>query len=81
MVLIDTVSRLIPGVLSSMEGAMGESVYSGLLEYDQYTKPREYEGLLVPEVLLNGNHKEIDEFRRKSQIEKTTRIRPDLMEK
>ena len=59
MVLIDSVSRFIPEVLGSEESAMEESIYSGLLEYDQYTKPREYEGLTVPEVLLGGNHKRL----------------------
>lgn len=80
MVLIDTVSRLIPGVLSSMEGAMGESVYSGLLEYDQYTKPREYEGLNVPEVLFNGDHKKIHLWQFENSLRLTKEKRPDLFE-
>ena len=80
MVLIDTVSRLIPGVLSSMEGAMGESGYSGLLEYDQYTKPREYEGLNVPEVLFNGDHKKIHLWQFENSLRLTKEKRPDLFE-
>lgn len=80
MVLIDTVSRLIPGVLSSMEGAMGESVYSGLLEYNQYTKPREYEGLNVPEVLFNGDHKKIHLWQFENSLRLTKEKRPDLFE-
>ena len=57
MVLIDSVARLIPNVLGNENSALEESVYSGLLEHNQYTKPREYRGMKVPEVLLNGNHK------------------------
>ncbi len=78
MVLIDTVSRLIPGVLSSMEAALEESVYSGLLEYDQYTKPREYEGLNVPEVLFNGDHKKIHLWQFENSLRLTKKKRPDL---
>ena len=57
MVLIDTVARLIPGVLAGEDSATEESIYSGLLEYPQYTKPRSYEGMDVPEILVGGNHK------------------------
>ena len=78
MVLIDTVSRLIPGVLSSEESSYEESIYSGLLEADMYTKPREYEGLCVPEVLLNGNHKLIDLWRFEKSLRLTKERRPDL---
>ena len=59
MVLVDSVARLIPGVLSGEDSAMEESVYSGLLEYPQYTQPREYEDIPVPEILLSGHHKNI----------------------
>ena len=59
IVLVDAVARLVPGVLSHNESAMDESIYSGLLEYPQYTKPRSYEGMDVPEVLLSGNHRQI----------------------
>ena len=59
MVMIDAVSRFLPDVLGTRESATEESIYSGLLEYDQYTKPREYEGIEVPEVWFNGNHKMI----------------------
>ena len=62
MVLIDSVARLLPGVLGNENSAMEESIYSGLLEHPQYTQPREYEGMPVPEVLLNGNHKLIEEW-------------------
>lgn len=78
MVLIDSVSRFIPDVLGTKESATEESVYSGLLEYDQYTKPREYEGLAVPEVLLNGNHKLIHLWQYENSLRLTKERRPDL---
>lgn len=81
MVLIDTVARFIDGVLSSEESVLDESVYSGLLEYPQYSKPREYEGMEVPEVLLSGNHGEIDRWRWEQSLELTSERRPDMMEK
>ncbi len=81
MVLIDTVARFIDGVLASDESVMEESVYSGLLEYPHYSKPREYEGLEVPEVLLSGNHREIDRWRWVVSLSVTLEWRPDLLEK
>lgn len=78
MVLIDSVSRFIPGVLGNNESAEDESIYSGLLEADQYTKPREYEGLEVPEVLFGGNHKLIHLWQYRNSLEKTKERRPDL---
>ena len=81
MVLIDTAVRLIPGCLSDPEASTSESVYSGLLEYDQYTKPREYEGLQVPEVLFNGNHKLIHLWQFENSLRLTKKKRPDLFEK
>lgn len=80
MVLIDSLARLIPGVLSGKESAYEESIYSGLLEYPQYTKPREYNGMEVPEVLLSGNHKNIDLWRYEKSLELTKEKRPDLFE-
>ncbi|MBQ6314603.1 MAG: tRNA (guanosine(37)-N1)-methyltransferase TrmD [Mogibacterium sp.] len=81
MVLIDTLARFIEGVLSSEESALDESVYSGLLEYPQYSKPRVYEGMEVPEVLLSGNHQEISKWRWEESLRLTSERRPDLMEK
>lgn len=80
MVLIDSLARLIPGVLTSAEGAMEESIYSGLLEFPQYTKPREYEGLSVPEVLVSGNHKKIDLWRFEQALIITKKQRPDIFD-
>lgn len=76
--LIDAVSRKIEGTLGKIESADEDSFSNGLLEYPQYTKPREYRGLKVPEVLLNGNHKEINEFRMQESLKRTKIKRPDL---
>ena len=80
MVLVDCVARLIPGCLSDDEAAVQESVYSGLLEADQYTKPREFEGLEVPEVLFNGNHKLIHLWQYENSLRLTKQRRPDLFD-
>lgn len=79
--LIDAVSRKIEGTLGKIESADEDSFSNGLIEYPHYTKPREYRGLQVPEVLLNGNHKEINQFRLQQSIERTKTKRPDLYEK
>ena len=79
--LIDSVSRKIEGTLGKIESAHDDSFSDGLLEYPQYTKPREYRGLKVPDVLLNGNHKLIEEFRMEQKIARTKAKRPDLWEK
>ena len=76
--LIDAVSRKIEGTLGKIESADEDSFSNGLLEYPQYTKPREYRDLKVPEVLLNGNHKEINEFRMQESLKRTKIKRPDL---
>lgn len=79
--LIDAVSRKLEGTLGKIESANDDSFSNGLLEYPQYTKPREYRGYVVPDVLLNGNHKEIAQFRLQQQIERTKNRRPDLYKK
>lgn len=79
--VVDAVSRKIEGTLGKIESAEDDSFADGLLEYPQYTKPREYRGLKVPEVLLNGNHKEINEFRQQQRILRTKSRRPDLLER
>ena len=78
--IIDSVTRLLEGAIGNEESAEFDSFQTGLLEHPHYTKPREYEGLEVPEVLLNGNHKEIDEWRFLKQLEITKQKRPDLLE-
>ncbi len=80
VVLIDAVARLLPGVLASKEAALEESIYSGLLEHPQYTKPREYRGMEVPEVLVGGNHKEIALWQLEQALTLTKQRRPDLLE-
>ena len=79
--IIDSVSRKIEGTLGKIESAHDDSFSDGLLEYPQYTKPREYRGLCVPDVLLNGNHKLIEEYRYSQKIERTKIKRPDLYQK
>lgn len=78
MVLIDSVTRLIDGVINK-ESYQNDSFYNGLLDYPQYTKPREYNGLKVPDVLLSGNHKEIEKYRIETALEKTRIRRCDLL--
>lgn len=78
-VVIDTVSRLIPGVLGHDESAADESFSHGLLEYPQYTRPPEYRGMQVPEILLSGDHEAVAEWRRRQARERTRRRRPDLL--
>lgn len=81
MVLIDTVVRLLPGVLSGEDSYSDESHYNGLLEHSQYTRPREYEGFTVPDVLLSGNHKEIERYKKRDSLKNTFLKRPDMLEK
>ena len=77
--IIDSILRLIPGVLGKEESFMEESYSDGLLEYPQYTRPPVYNGMKVPEVLLSGNHENIRKWRLKKRIQKTLRNRPDLI--
>jgi tRNA (guanine37-N1)-methyltransferase len=79
MVIVDAVSRLIPGVLGSAESVVADSFADGLLEYPHYTRPPEFRGIKVPEVLLSGNHREIAEWRRRHSLLKTLEVRPDLL--
>jgi tRNA (guanine37-N1)-methyltransferase len=79
MVVIDAVARLLPGVLGDDESSRDESFSHGLLEYPQWTRPAEFRGMKVPEVLLNGNHAEIEKWRREQAKLKTKEQRPDLL--
>jgi len=81
LVVIDAVSRLIPGVLGNDTSARTESFSQGLLEYPQYTRPAEYQGLRVPDVLVSGNHAQIERWQRIEAIRRTWLRRPDLLEK
>ena len=81
MVLIDTCVRLLPGVLGAADSLASESFESGLLEYPQYTRPREWEGKSIPDVLLSGDHKAIEAWRRAESLRVTAERRPDLLVK
>lgn len=80
MVVVDSVVRLLPGVLSDEDSFVIESHYDGLLEYPQYTRPRDFRGHEVPEVLLSGNHKKIEEWRHYESLKATYTNRPDMIE-
>lgn len=81
VVLIDAVARLVPGALGSETSAANDSFSNGLLDCPHYTRPPEFHGMRVPEVLLNGNHAEITRWRKKEALRKTKRNRPDLLER
>lgn len=80
MVIIDAVVRKLPGVLGASTGALDESFADGLLEYPQYTRPAAYRGMCVPDVLLSGDHGKVARWRREQSLERTARLRPDLLE-
>ncbi|MBU5677399.1 tRNA (guanosine(37)-N1)-methyltransferase TrmD [Alkaliphilus sp. MSJ-5] len=79
MVIIDAIARLVPGVLSQDQSFEEESFYSGLLEYPQYTRPKDFRGLIVPDILTSGDHKKIEEWRRRKSLKLTFERRPDLL--
>ncbi|MBA1434720.1 tRNA (guanosine(37)-N1)-methyltransferase TrmD [Bombilactobacillus bombi] len=81
MLMIDALARFIPGVLGNETSAYSDSFSAGLLEYPQYTRPAEYRGLKVPDVLLSGNHQKIAQWRRQEALKKTYLQRPDLLQK
>ncbi len=81
LVVIDAITRLIPGVLGDSESAISDSFENNLLEHPQYTRPANFRGLKVPEVLLSGNHRLIKEWKRKQSLLRTKRKRPDLLKK
>ena len=81
MVVVDSVVRLLPEVLGNQESHMKDSFSTGLLEHPHYTRPADFRGLMVPEVLLSGNHKLIEEWRNKESLRRTLLRRPDLLEK
>lgn len=80
LVLIDSITRLLPGVLTNEESFTNESHYNGLLEHPQYTRPQEFLGHKVPDILLSGNHKKIEEWREYQSIKTTLEKRPDLLD-
>ena len=80
MVIIDAIVRLLPDALGDHDSAANDSFSDGLLEYPQYTRPEEFKGMKVPPVLLGGNHKEIEKWRKQQALEKTQKQRPDLLQ-
>jgi tRNA (guanine37-N1)-methyltransferase len=80
VILVDAVSRLLPGVLGSRQSAEEDSFGNGLLEYPQYTRPPEFRGMTVPPVLLSGNHREIECWRRRQSLRRTWLMRPELLD-
>jgi tRNA (guanine37-N1)-methyltransferase len=80
LILIDAISRLLPGVLGDPDGAMDDSHASGLLEYPHYTRPPEFRGWGVPETLLSGDHGKIDKWRREQSLRRTLKRRPEMLE-
>jgi tRNA (guanine37-N1)-methyltransferase len=81
MVVIDAVTRLLPGVLGKEESHLQDSFSTGLLEHPQYTRPADFRGMKVPDILMSGNHKNIEDWRRKESLRRTFERRPDLLEK
>ncbi len=81
MVVVETVSRLVPGVVGDEQSLAEESFSDEMLEYPQYTRPREYKGYVVPEVLVSGDHKKIEAWKRQEALKKTAKYRPDLYRK
>lgn len=81
MILVDAISRMVPGVLSNQESGSTESFEGNLLEYPQYSRPEEWRGKKVPSILLSGDHKKVEEWRREQSILRTRERRPDLLKK
>lgn len=79
MVIADAIVRLLPNVLSNKDSSLKDSFEDNLLEHPQYTRPSDFRGLKVPEILLSGNHQEIDKWKREQKLEKTKKVRPDLL--
>jgi tRNA (guanine37-N1)-methyltransferase len=79
LAVVDATARLIPGVLGDEDSAATDSFATGLLDHPHYTRPREFRGMAVPEVLLSGNHGEIEKWRREQALEKTRKVRPDML--
>jgi tRNA (guanine37-N1)-methyltransferase len=81
VVLVDAVSRFVPGVVGKMESVQSDSFFEGVLDFPQYTRPRNFRGMEVPGVLFSGDHKKIEDWRKKKSLEKTRLKRPDLLHK
>lgn len=80
MVVIDVVARMIPAVVGSAQSVVNDSFYGALLDYPHYTRPREFRGMMVPDILLSGNHQQIDAWRKQHAMQRTRKRRPDLLQ-
>ena len=80
MTMVDSIARLVPDVLGKEESHKDDSFSTGLLEYPQYTRPKDYKGMIVPDVLTSGHHKNIETYRKKESLRRTLTRRPDLLE-
>ncbi len=80
LVVLDSVIRLLPGALGDEDSAVGDSFYRGILDHPHYTRPYEFAGMLVPDILLSGDHQKIEEWRQKESLRQTLRLRPDLLD-
>ena len=80
MIMVDSIARLVPDVLGKEESHKDDSFSTGLLEYPQYTRPKDYKGMVVPDVLTSGHHKNIEIYRKKESLRRTLTRRPDLLE-
>jgi len=81
IVIVDAVSRFVPNVVGKMESVQEDSFFDGLFDHPQYTRPRDFRGIKVPEILFSGDHKKIENWRKNKALEKTATMRPDLLEK
>jgi tRNA (guanine37-N1)-methyltransferase len=81
LIVVDAVGRMVPGVVGDEQSVEDDSFTRGLLDYPHYTRPADFRGMKVPEVLLNGNHAEIEKWRQKKALEKTQKFRQDLLNK
>ena len=79
MMVVDAVSRFVPGVVGSMENVTEDSIRSGLLQHPLYTRPSDYRGMAVPDILRSGHHAEIERWRRQESLKRTLKLRPDLI--
>jgi tRNA (guanine37-N1)-methyltransferase len=80
MVVIDVVARMIPAVVGSAQSVVNDSFYGALLDYPHYTRPREFRGMTVPDILLSGNHQQIEVWRKQQATQRTRERRPDLLQ-
>jgi len=79
-VVVDAVARCVPGVVGKVESVQRDSFFRGLLDYPHYTRPRDFRGMTVPEILFSGNHADVENWRQEMALKKTRKVRPDLLD-